>query len=55
MNLNHNESISHEVSARNVFMRRDLRTTGAGEGRLELMVVRTGLRVGRMTLRRNRR
>ena len=50
--LNHNENIRHDA-VRNVFMRRDLRTIGAGEDRLELMVVRTGLRAGaRRSLRK---
>jgi hypothetical protein len=46
-NLNHNEALRLESDRPPISMRRLPRTTGRKEDRLELLVVRAGLRAGR--------
>ena len=48
-NLNHNEALRREPSAPAISMRQQLLTTSRKEDRLELLVVRAGLRAGRRT------
>lgn len=45
--LNHNEALRRESDRPAVSMRREIRTTARKEDRLELLVVRAGLRAGR--------
>jgi hypothetical protein len=44
---NHNEALRREADRPAIAMRHTLRTTARKEDRLELMVVRAGLRAGR--------
>jgi hypothetical protein len=47
---NHNESLQRGSDRKAVSMRRELATTTRKEDRLELLVVRAGLRAGRRRL-----
>jgi hypothetical protein len=51
---NHNEKLQRATDRPVVSMRRELLTTSRKEDRLELLVVRAGLRVGRARARSNR-
>ena len=53
--LNHNEKLQRVLERPVVAMRRDLPTTTRREDRLELLVVRAGLRAGRRSRGRARR
>lgn len=55
LTTNNSEVFSRARAAKAVSMRRELKTTGARADRLELMVVRTGLRAGRRIRKRSRR
>jgi len=52
---NHNESLERTSDRSSVSMRRELLTTSRKEDRLELLVVRAGLRAGRRARGRTRR
>lgn len=45
--LNHNETLRRESNRPAISMRQQIRTTARKEDRLELMVVRAGLRAGK--------
>ena len=47
MSANHNETSRSEAEPRAISMRKQIRRTGSRQDRLELLVVRAGLRVGR--------
>ena len=49
--FNHNEALRREPDRPAISMRRQPRTTGRKEERLELLVVRAGLRAGRASAR----
>jgi hypothetical protein len=48
---NHNETLQRAADRQTVSMRRELVTTSRKEDRLELLVVRAGLRAGRSRVR----
>jgi len=52
--LNHNEALQRATDSPAVSMRRELLTTSRKEDRLELLVVRAGLRAGRRARARAR-
>lgn len=47
LTANHNETSRREADPRAISMRKQIRWTGSRQDRLELLVVRAGLRVGR--------
>ena len=51
---NHSEALQRATDRPAVSMRRELQTTSRKEDRLELLVVRAGLRAGRARIRRRR-
>ena len=51
---NHNETLQRQTERADISMRRELKTTTRRQDRLELLVVRAGLRAGRRMLRRGR-
>ena len=50
---NHNEKLERVSERRGVSMRRELLTTSRKEDRLELLVVRAGLKAGKRAFRRS--
>ena len=54
LRLNHNETAQRATDRPAVSMRRELQTTSRKEDRLELLVVRAGLRAGRRARARGR-
>ena len=55
LRLNHNEKMQHVSERQAVSMRRELLTASRKEDRLELLVVRAGLRAGRRRRDRGRK
>jgi len=51
---NHNETVRREDKAPAASMRKRTRTTGSTQDRLELLIVRAGLRAGRVARERSR-